>query len=109
MNIKQLVLQIDGLLRTAIKERRLIRFAYQGKVRIAEPHDYGIQNGAIRLLAYQIGGASVTGRLPAWRWIEVPGISDLEILTKTFPGNRVAPSGTHHTWDQVFARVAASN
>ena len=109
MNRKQARPQIDELLRRAINEKKLIQFTYQGKRRVAEPHDYGIQNGAVRLLSYQIGGASHSGRLPDWRWIEVPGISDLEILGKTFAGNRPVPSGKHHAWDQVFARVSGRN
>ena len=32
-------------------------------------------------------------------------IGDLEVLGKTFAGNRPAPSGKHHAWDQIFARV----
>src|SRR5437016_3071189 len=42
--------QLDKLLRNAITEKRLIRFTYDGKLRIAEPHDYGKQNGRVRLL-----------------------------------------------------------
>lgn len=98
--------ETDTLLRQAIAERRLIRFKYHGKWRISEPHDYGVQNGAVRLLCYQVGGQSNTGSLPAWRWIDVGGISELEILDKAFRGNRVAPSGQHHRWDRLFARVA---
>jgi histidyl-tRNA synthetase len=98
--------EVDELLEKAINERRLIRFAYQGKPRVAEPHDYGIQNGSVRLLTYQLRGSSNSGGLPAWRWIEVQGISDLEILSETFAGNRPAASGKHHAWDHVFASVS---
>ena len=98
--------RIDELLRNAILEKRLIRFTYQGKLRISEPHDYGVQRGSIRLLSYQVAGESNSGSLPAWRWIDVPGISDLEVLDKKFAGNRPVPSGQHHAWDRVFARVA---
>ncbi|PYY12988.1 MAG: hypothetical protein DMG60_22830 [Acidobacteria bacterium] len=96
---------MDNLIRTAIQEKRLIRFRYDDKLRIAEPHDYGIQNGRLRLLAYQVHGAS-TGKLPGWRWIEVPRISDLEILAETFEGSRGNESNKHHVWDEVFARVS---
>ena len=92
------------LLLEAISEKRLIRFNYQGKARIAEPHDYGIQKGQRRLLAYQVRGAS-TGKLPGWRWIEVQGLSDLEVLKVNFPGSRGDESNKHHVWDEVFARV----
>jgi hypothetical protein len=99
--------KLHELLLKAIREKRLIQFNYQRKVRIAEPHDYGIQNGSVRLLSYQVGGASNSGRLPAWRWIEVPEISELQLLSQTFPGSRSAASSNHHAWDEVFARVDA--
>ena len=97
---------IDNLLRTAITQRRRIRFWYDGKERIAEPHDYGVQNGKLRLLAYQVGGQSNSGALPAWRLVDVSGMSGLEILDRTFTGNRPAPSGRRHHWDQLFLRVS---
>lgn len=90
---------------TAIKLRQQVRFTYSDRPRIAEPHDYGIQNGQARLLAYQTGGESSAGRLPAWRWFDVSKISDFEVLDQTFPGNRPAPSGRHHHWDTLFIRV----
>ena len=91
------------LLLTAIDERRLLRFALDGKARVAEPHDYGVRNGAVRLLVYQISGAS-SGPLPGWRWIDVSRMSELDLLDKTFAGGRPT-SGKHHTWDVLFARV----
>jgi hypothetical protein len=100
--------EVDQLLRTAISHRRQIRFRYKDKERISEPHDYGIQNDRALLLTYQLGGQSSSGRLPAWRWIDVAGIADLEILPQTFRGNRPAPSGKHHRWDQLFIRVASA-
>jgi len=97
---------IDNLLRIAISQRRKIRFWYAGKERIAEPHDYGIQNGQLRLLAYQVGGQSSTGHLPNWRWLDVSRIKDMEILDQTFAGNRPAPSGQHQKWDDLLLRVS---
>jgi hypothetical protein len=43
---------LDAELRTAIADKRLIELRYKGAVRIAEPHDYGVQNGVERLLIY---------------------------------------------------------
>jgi predicted DNA-binding transcriptional regulator YafY len=91
------------LLYGAIENKRLIRFEYQGKERIVEPHDYGIQKGIARLLSWQIGGQS-SGRIPGWRWFDVDNMQDFEILEKSFPGNREI-SGQHHNWDRIFIRV----
>jgi hypothetical protein len=95
---------LDALIRTAIEQKRLVELVYSNKRRILEPHDYGINKGTIKLLGYQVAGAS-SGRLPNWRWLEVKSISDLRLLDRTFPGGRPSPSGKHHQWDQLFLRV----
>jgi len=56
------------------------------------------------MLVYQVAGIS-SGPLPGWRWVEIPRMSHPELLPQTFAGNRVAPSGKHHQWDVLFARV----
>jgi hypothetical protein len=88
----------------AIQEAKLIRLRYKGSERIVEPHDYGIQNGIVKLLAFQLAGVS-SGRLPAWRSLHEKFISDVQILDQTFAGGRGAPSGKHQTWDRLFIRV----
>lgn len=100
-------LDIDRMLVAAIQHKRVVRLQYLGKERVVEPHDYGIQSGRPRLLAYQIGGAS-SGKLPGWRWIDVDQISGLELLDRNFPGGRPAPSGRHHRWEELFIRVGAA-
>jgi hypothetical protein len=83
---------IDKAIRDAIAAVRVTKLSYLGKERIVEPHDYGIQNGSVKLLAYQIGGES-SGKLPNWRWLEVDRVSDIILLDRTFRGGRPAPSG----------------
>ena len=95
---------VDTVIRAAIEQKRLVKLVYDSKPRILEPHDYGIHNGSVKLLGYQVGGAS-SGRLPNWRWLEVNSISDIRMLDRTFPGGRPSPSGKHHQWDQLFLRV----
>jgi hypothetical protein len=62
--------KLDQLLREAIGYKRLLRFGYKGNERMVEPHDYGIQNGIVRLLCWQMGGKS-RSRVPGWRLIDV--------------------------------------
>jgi len=95
---------VDEMLRRAIANRRLVRISYHSKDRIVEPHDYGIQKGIVRLLAYQVGGES-SGSLPNWRWFDVRDIASVELLETQFAGGRGASSGKHHKWDQLFLRV----
>jgi hypothetical protein len=94
----------DQLLRTAIEHTRLIRLRYLNKDRIVEPHDYGEQNGVIKLLTYQVAGSS-SRPLPNWRWMETELISNAQLLDQTFPGGRPTASGKHHKWDRLFLRV----
>src|SRR5215813_2759502 len=77
--------QIHEPLCNAINTKHKVSFMYQGKPRIVEPHDYGMQNGRARLLSYQIGGQSGSGQLPDWRWFDVSKIGEFKILDETFP------------------------
>jgi hypothetical protein len=95
---------INPQLWKAIDETRLIRLFYKSRERIVEPHDYGIHNGIVKLLAYQVDGSS-SHKLPDWRWMEEDLISDIQILNRTFPGGRPTPTGKHHKWDKLFIRV----
>src|SRR5438270_679695 len=90
---------------TAIHERCLLRFTYLDKIRIVEPHDYGIQKETVHLFAYQIAGESGSSRLPDWRKFAVPRILRLESLAKSFPGSRAVPAQRHQEWDFLFGRV----
>jgi hypothetical protein len=98
--------ETDRLIRQAIGEKRLIRFVYQNKLRIAEPHDYGVQNGEVRLLSYQVGGESNSGFLPSWRLVSVDRMTEVNMEIKTFPGSRGPDSTKHYRWDELYARVA---
>jgi hypothetical protein len=94
-----------GPIRHAIAERRLIDFTLHGLQRVAEPHDYGVRNGAHRLLIYQVGGASRSGRLPNWRLIKVSDVQNLRVLDSTFNGSRGDETTQRHQWDELIARV----
>jgi hypothetical protein len=76
---------IDPLLRTAIEQRRLLRLRYKNRDRVVEPHDYGIQTVRSNCLGYQVGDSS-SNKLPNCRWMDTTLISDMRILSQTFPG-----------------------
>jgi predicted DNA-binding transcriptional regulator YafY len=90
---------IDDQLRLAITKKRLVKLSYSGSVRVAEPHDYGVQKGNLRLLAYQLETK------PGWRLFDVDKITELAVLETAFKGSRGASHENHHTWDIVYARV----
>ncbi len=106
--IGQSARSVDWLLRDAIRNKHLIEFVYQGLKRVAEPHDYGIQNGVKKLLMYQVRGESKSSRLPDWRMVAIDSMQRVRILDESFPGGRPTPYGEHKKWDQVFTRVAST-
>jgi len=97
----------DARLRFAITNRRLIQFRYDGNLRLAEPHDYGIQNGRERLLVYQLRGPARTARQTVgWRLLDVEKIEDCVVSDETFTGSRGHLHRQHLVWDLLLARVA---
>jgi hypothetical protein len=103
-----LLLQPNPLLWTAIEHRRMIRLVYHRKNRIVEPHDHGILNGSVQLLAYQVGGSS-SRPLPNWVLLKANEITDLELLDQNFVGGRPTASGKHLKWDKLFIRAKPAN
>ncbi len=79
---------------------------YNGRTRVAEPHDYGKQNGQARLLVYQLKCASSSGREAiGWRLFDVAKIESLEVLDTPFRGSRRTSDQDHHKWDLLYLRV----
>ena len=99
-----LPLQPNPQICTAIEHRRMMRLGYHQKDRILEPHDHGILNGSVQLLAYQVGGSS-SRPLPNWILMRVDEMYDIRLLDRTFPGGRPSSSGNHIKWDKLFIRV----
>src|SRR5262249_37394083 len=100
---------LDYRIRYAIAHRRLIEITYQRFSRLAEPHDYGKQNGVDRLLIYQRSGPAKPGHSPAgWRLFDLSKIESLTVLDEQFDGGRGTPQQSHHQWDEVYARVTQS-
>jgi len=97
---------LDSQLRFAIANKRLIRFTYESVLRVAEPHDYGLRDGAPKLLAYQRQKAGRKDQaVRGWRWLEISKIHDCSVLEGTFSGTREAADQQHHRWDVLYARV----
>jgi hypothetical protein len=97
---------IDARIRRAIAEKRLIEIGYKGRLRVAEPHDYGCINGVDRLLIYQLrskGDLSRDSR--GWRMMDLSKIESLTLLDTTFAGSRTQAQQSHYSWDAIYARV----
>jgi hypothetical protein len=98
---------IGEQVRFAIACRRLVQLTYDGRVRVLEPHDYGIHKSAPRLLAYQVRGGSAHanngGR--GWKLLTVSKIESFVVLDEMFRGGRARSNQEHLAWDELFARV----
>ena len=96
------------MIRSAISRKRLLRVCYAGRVREAEPHDYGVQKGVERLLVYQLRGtASAPGRsVTGWRLLDLPKIEACEVLNESFAGSRGHLHRKRLIWDVLYMRVS---
>lgn len=99
---------IDQQLRFAIAHKLLIEVSYGGSARVVEPHDYGIQKGTAKLLAYQLRRTGGTARrsVNGWRLLEVSKIEGCSVLEERFRGSRGESHEHHYVWDFLYARVA---
>ena len=97
---------LDAQLRFAIANKRLLRFTYDGAMRVAEPHDYGVRNRETKVLAFQREKAGrKSDNVRGWRWLDISKIQDCVVLEETFRGSRRTANQQHHQWDVLYARV----
>jgi hypothetical protein len=98
---------LPAKLRFAIANKRLIGFAYNARLRVAEPHDFGAMNGTAKVLVYQlhVDGATSGSKTEGWRLLDVAKIGVCRVLEQTFAGSRGDSHERHMRWDAVFARV----
>jgi hypothetical protein len=74
----------------------LVAVSYSSTMRVAEPHDYGMQNGRERLLVFQLRGPSRSGQSPkGWRLLRTGKIESLAVLDGAFAGSREESDGGH--------------
>ncbi|MDQ5981080.1 MAG: hypothetical protein QG602_4058 [Verrucomicrobiota bacterium] len=75
----------EPLIRTALRERRLLEFTYHDHVRRVEPHALGqLRDGARVLLAWQIAGGSRSEPPPGWRNFLLADIRALTVSKEEF-------------------------
>lgn len=70
---------------TAIRNKRVIEFSYDGKERTVEPYCFGLSTAGNKVLrGFQISGRSISGKVPAWKLFKVRKIRNLIVLEKHF-------------------------
>jgi hypothetical protein len=75
---------------SAINSKRLIRFDYDGGIRLVEPFCYGVHKSTHNeiLRGYQVGGYSKSGESFGWKIFRAVEISSLVITDDHFSGVR---------------------
>lgn len=77
------------LLCQAIRERRIVRFSYDGGIRDVEPHCHGSSKDDNDLLrGYQVAGYSRSGDPVGWKMFRLDRVSGLMVTETQFPGPR---------------------
>jgi hypothetical protein len=72
-------------IKTAIQNKQLLSFSYDGFPRTVEPHTYGLdKKGHPALRAYQIKGGSESGEYIGWKIFHVNEIHNLSVLQEHF-------------------------
>ncbi|WAI01556.1 WYL domain-containing protein [Methanogenium organophilum] len=69
----------------AIKSKKQVNILYDGQIRKINPHLIGInEKGNKALRAFQVGGYSKSGNLPAWKLYLLNEIRNVQVLDTTF-------------------------
>ncbi|WP_394675340.1 hypothetical protein [uncultured Chryseobacterium sp.] len=68
----------------AIENQNVIEFYYENKLRVVEPHCYGVTTaGNEGLRAYQIDGYSSSGRM-GWKMYDLGKANDIDVTEDVF-------------------------
>ncbi|KQZ34219.1 hypothetical protein [Duganella sp. Root1480D1] len=89
---------------SAIKNKQLLSFIYDGYSRTVEPHTYGVDTkGHPALRAYQVGGGSDSGEFTGWKIFHVTEMRNLASTPTHFSG----PRQGYKRGDKAFAVIHA--
>lgn len=100
-------------LEAALRQRRPVRVSYHGRQRLVCPHALGWKNDRPMLLAYQTGGETTAGTLPAdprkrWRCLfvdEVDSVAAADPASAWGTADNYNPSHPFHVIDEVVVAI----
>ena len=96
---------MNGLIVSAVEQRRLLKLAYTAGSRIVEPHVYGLDGGGRELLrCYQLAGESTSRERTGWKLLRAGDIASVEVLDIRFL-LRAGYNPDDPTIHEVLARV----
>ncbi len=100
-------------LEAALRQRRPVRLGYHGKQRLVCPHALGWKNARPMVLAYQAGGQTTTGTLPAdprrrWRCMFVDEVDYVVVADPAAAwgtADNYNPSHPFHVIDEIAIAI----
>jgi hypothetical protein len=92
---------------SAIELNRVIKFYYNGGIRLVEPFCCGVHKttGSNVLRGYQIGGYSESGETEGWKLFQVSEISELVITDDTFSCSRANYNPNDKAMSTIYRSV----
>jgi hypothetical protein len=91
------------LLKTAVSDRKVLAFEYDGLPRLVEPHAVGLnKKGQLILRAFQITGGSASGSI-AWKLFTLEKATNLQLVDLTSH----APRSGYKAGDKAMTQILA--
>ena len=98
---------MNAFISRAIRERRVLRFTYEGGSREIEPYCHGLSRDSQELVrGYQIAGASRSGQPTGWKTFRVDRMSAIAVAFTTFPAGRDSYDATENRMATVHCSQA---
>ena len=89
----------------AIENQNIIEFYYEGKLRVVEPHCYGLTTaGNEGLRAFQVDGYSSSGKL-GWKMYDLGKTENISITEDTFEAPRTGYKKGDKGMDEIYAEL----
>lgn len=96
---------MNSVICSAIRNKQVIQFFYNGGTRVVEPHCHGVTTaGNEGLRAYQISGYSESGKM-GWKMFDLNHASSIIILDDTFSSPRPGYNRDDKGMSQIYCQL----
>lgn len=91
-------------IKSAIQNKSLLGFTYDGFSRVVEPHTYGVDSkGHSAMRAYQVRGGSESGDYVGWKMFHTSEMRQVSVLPEHF----INPRPKYKRGDSAFVTIHA--
>lgn len=99
---------MEELIIKAIKNKNILQFIYDDKLRIVEPHVFGTStkvNSSDLLRAYQVMGGSNSDNDLGWRLFSIDKIDDISLSENTFDVARKYYNPDDSAMEEIYINI----